>query len=79
MLGSDLASEVVAVGSDVTRFQVGDRVLAHAVGTDKDTNNPVEGAFQQYTVVLERMAAPIPHNLPFTHAAVLPLALSTAA
>jgi len=30
-------------------------------------------------VVLERMAAPIPHNLPFTHAAVLPLALSTAA
>jgi NADPH:quinone reductase-like Zn-dependent oxidoreductase len=79
VLGSDLAGEVVEVGRAVTRFRVGDRVLAHAVGTDKDSKSPAEGAFQQYTVVLERMASPIPDSLPFEDAAVLPLALSTAA
>ena len=32
VLGSDVAGEVVAVGGDVSRFGVGDRVLAHVVG-----------------------------------------------
>ncbi|MFY9927072.1 MAG: zinc-binding alcohol dehydrogenase family protein [Streptosporangiaceae bacterium] len=79
VLGSDVAGEVVEVGRAVTRFQVGDRVLGHAVGTDKDSNRAAEGGFQQYTVVLERMAAPIPDTMPFEDAAVLPLAVSTAA
>ncbi len=78
VLGSDVAGEVVEVGKAVTRFRVGDRVLAHAVGVDKDTNRAAEGAFQEYTVVLERMAAPIPDAMPFQDAAVLPLAVSTA-
>ena len=73
VLGSDLAGEVVEVGSDVTR------VLGHAVGTDKGRNNPAEGAFQEYTVVLARMATPIPETMPYEDAAVLPLGLSTAA
>ncbi len=79
VLGSDIAGEVVEVGSAVTRLTVGDRVLGHAVGTDKDRNNPAEGAFQIYTVVLAHMAAPIPSTMPYERAAVLPLALSTAA
>jgi NADPH:quinone reductase-like Zn-dependent oxidoreductase len=79
VLGSDVAGEVVEVGKAVTRFHVGDRVLGHAVGTDKDSNSAAEGAFQHYTVVLERMASPIPETLPFEDAAVLPLAISTAA
>ncbi len=79
VLGSDAAGEVAEVGKAVTRFRVGDRVLGHAVGTDKDTNRAAEGAFQQYTVVLERMASLIPDTLPFEEAAVLPLAVSTAA
>ena len=79
VLGSDVAGEVVEVGQAVTRFRVGDRVLGHAVGTDKDSNSAAEGAFQHYTVVLERLAAPIPDTLPFEDAAVLPLAVSTAA
>lgn len=79
ILGSDIAGEVVEVGPGVTRFSAGDRVLAHAVGTEKSRNNAAEGAFQEYTVVLEHMAAPIPATLAYENAAVLPLALSTAA
>jgi NADPH:quinone reductase-like Zn-dependent oxidoreductase len=79
VLGSDVAGEVVQVGKDVTRFTVGDRVIGHAVGTDKDTNRASEGTFQRYSVVLERMACPIPGSLSFEQASVLPLALSTAA
>ncbi|HEY2277170.1 MAG TPA: zinc-binding alcohol dehydrogenase family protein [Streptosporangiaceae bacterium] len=79
VLGADTAGEVAEVGRAVTRFRVGDRVLGHAVGSDKDCNSAARGAFQQYTVVLERLACPVPDPMPFAQAAVLPLALSTAA
>lgn len=79
ILGSDLAGEVVEIGSGVTRFTIGDRVLAHAVGTDPARNSAAEGSFQTYTVVLENMTAPIPNDMPYENAAVLPLGLSTAA
>ncbi len=79
VLGSDLAGEVVQVGSGVTRFKVGDRVLAHAVGVDKKRNSAPEGSFQDYTVVLAHMTSPIPDSMSYESAAVLPLALSTAA
>ena len=79
ILGSDLAGEVVEVGADVTRFKRGDRVLAHAIGTDRKRNSAAEGAFQHFTVVLATMASPIPDDLSYESAAVLPLGLSTAA
>lgn len=78
ILGADLAGEVAAVGSGVTRFAVGDRVLGHAVGTDKSRSG-TEGSFQDYTVVLAHLAAPLPEDLSYEQASVLPLALSTAA
>ena len=79
IFGCDLAGEVVEVGKGVTRFSVGDRVLGHAMGMDKKRNSAAEGAFQEYTVVLAHMAAPIPDTLSYENAAVLPLTLSTAA
>jgi len=79
VLGSDLAGEVAAVGSSVTRFAVGDRVLAHAVGVDKKRNSAAEGSFQERTIALERMTCPIPDFMTYEDAAVLPLAVSTAA
>ena len=79
ILGSDTAGEVAEVGPDITRFKVGDRALAHAVGTDPKRNSAAEGTFQTYSVILERMAAPIPSEMSFESAAVLPLGLSTAA
>lgn len=79
VLGGDLAGKVVEVGSNVTRFQVGERVLAHAVAMDKERNRASEGAFQQYTVIRDNLAAPIPDSLSYEKACVLPLTLSTAA
>ncbi len=79
VLGADVAGEVVEVGSAVTRFRPGDRVLALAVGTDKDADSSAQGAFQQYVVALDRLAAPIPASMAYADAAVLPLGLATAA
>ncbi len=79
ILGSDVAGEVVEVGAGVTRFKAGDRVLGHALGSEKSRNNPAEGAFQTYTVISERMASPIPDSMAYERAAALPLGLSTAA
>ena len=79
VMGSDVAGEVVAVGPGGTRFAVGDRVIGHAAGVERSRNRPEEGAFQTHAVLLERVSSPIPDTLPFEQAAVLPLALSTAA
>lgn len=77
IIGSDIAGTVEEVGSSVTRFHPGDRVLAHA---DELTNNKSsQGAFQRYVVVESHMVAPIPDSLSYTSAAVIPLCVSTAA
>ncbi|MEF2977044.1 zinc-binding alcohol dehydrogenase family protein [Subtercola sp. YIM 133946] len=79
VLGEDVAGEVVEVGSAVTRFSVGDRVLAYVVGMEKGRNHQPEGGFQLYSVARAMLAAPLPESLSFEQAAVLPLAVSTAA
>jgi len=79
VLGSDVAGEVVEIGSRVTRLAIGDRVVGFAAGSDKQRNRAAEGGFQDYVVLLAHMAAPIPDTMSFEDAAVLPLGLSTAA
>lgn len=71
VLGNELAGEVIAVGSHVTRFRVGDRVFAR-VAKDR------AGAFAEHACVDEDNAAHIPQNLDFTAAAAVPLAGLTA-
>jgi NADPH:quinone reductase-like Zn-dependent oxidoreductase len=70
-LGNELAGEVVAVGSRVERFRVGDRVFAR-VAKDR------AGAFAERACVDEDYAALMPGTLDFTEAAALPLAGLTA-
>ncbi|KAI8964452.1 GroES-like protein [Daldinia sp. FL1419] len=72
--GSDVAGTVVEVGPNVSKFKVGDRVLGLAAGFDARY-----GGFQNYVVLEEKVVAPIPLDLGFTEASVLPLGLSTAA
>ena len=79
VLGSDVAGEVVAVGPDVTDLRVGDRVTAFAAGQEKARNRASEGGFQRYVTVLERVTTRLPADVAFDRAAVLPLALATAA
>jgi len=50
VLGTDLAGEVLAVGSGVSRFAPGDRVLGLALGVEKTVNRPAEGAFQDSVI-----------------------------
>ena len=71
VLGNELAGEVIAVGGDVKRFHVGDRVFAR-VAKDR------AGAFAEQACVGEDDAALMPGNLDFTAAAAVPLAALTA-
>jgi alcohol dehydrogenase len=71
VLGNELAGEVIAVGGDVKRFVVGDRVFAR-VAKDR------AGAFAEQACVNVDDAAHMPRNLDFTAAAAVPLAGLTA-
>lgn len=75
VMGEDVAGIVVAVGDGVTRFRVGDRVLA--VAAVIPSNSYPEGGFQHYTVVREWLTTPLPESISFERACVLPLALIT--
>jgi NADPH:quinone reductase-like Zn-dependent oxidoreductase len=79
VLGEDVAGVVDEVGPGVTRFAVGDRVVAYAVGMEKGRRHAPEGGFQTRVIVRTDLAAPIPDALAFADAAVLPLGISTAA
>ncbi len=79
ILGSDVTGEVVAVGASVSRFKPGDRVLGLALGVDKLANRASEGAFQHYVILRQDATTAIPDGMSFQRAAVLPLAVATAA
>jgi NADPH:quinone reductase-like Zn-dependent oxidoreductase len=79
ILGTDVAGDVVEVGSSVTRFKVGDRVVGQAIGLAEARNRSAESGFQKYVVLQEFMVAPLPPSLEYEKAVVLPLALGTAA
>jgi alcohol dehydrogenase len=71
VLGNELAGVVIAVGSEVNRFRVGDRVFAR-VAKDR------AGAFAERACIDEDHAALMPRDLAFTAAAAVPLAGLTA-
>jgi NADPH:quinone reductase-like Zn-dependent oxidoreductase len=65
--GLDVAGTVVAVGSEVTRFKVGDEVFGIS-----------RGSFAEYAAVREDKLAHKPANLTFKQAAVVPISGGTA-
>jgi NADPH:quinone reductase-like Zn-dependent oxidoreductase len=79
VLGLDVAGEVVEVGKNVKRFQVGDRVLGFCRGVDEKVNSSAEGAFQNYTVLQADLTSHIPPSVTYESASVVPLGLATAA
>lgn len=74
--GNDFAGEVVQVGSNVSRFQVGDRVFGFTFGlnpTDKTA-----GAFAQYVRATADLTAKIPPSMSYQDASTLGLGIATA-
>lgn len=63
--GSDGAGEVVAVGRNITRFKVGDRVYAYGFG------NPKGGFYAEYAAVKASNAARVPKGLTTEEAGAL--------
>jgi NADPH:quinone reductase-like Zn-dependent oxidoreductase len=78
VLGSDVAGIVAEIGSDVeTSLSVGRRVLAFASGFFQN-GSPDQGAFQKLTLAPWQCVVPIPDDLSFEKASMLPLAALTA-
>jgi zinc-binding alcohol dehydrogenase family protein len=71
VLGYDAAGVVVAVGSDVSFFKPGDKVV-YAGAMDRPGTNA------EYHAVDERIVGRMPHSLSFAKAAALPLTSITA-
>lgn len=69
--GCDVAGVVRAVGSEVTRFRVGDEVFG-------DATNSGWGGFAEYVAIDEQTVARKPENASFEEAAALPTAGATA-
>ncbi len=66
--GLELAGEVIAIGPDVFRFKVGDRVMAVVGG----------GALAELAVVHERTVMPVPDGMSWIEAGGFPEAFTTA-
>jgi NADPH:quinone reductase-like Zn-dependent oxidoreductase len=71
LLGVDIAGQVEAVGSGVTRFTSGDAVYANLLDHGY-------GGFAEYVSVPVAVMAPKPANLSFEEAAAVPMAATTA-
>ncbi|MBW0109878.1 NADP-dependent oxidoreductase [Pseudonocardia sp. KRD-182] len=70
VLGNEAAGVVEAVGRDVEGFAVGDEVFGNTA--------PTSGAFAEQALLTAGATAHKPAGLPFTTAAVLPVAAATA-
>lgn len=71
VLGWDVAGIIEQVGSEVTNWQVGDRIVARP-----DTTK--FGTYAEFTIVDEHLLAPLSEKINFDEAAALPLAGLTA-
>lgn len=74
--GCDFAGIIEAVGPGVTRFTVGDRVLAVTFGLNP--SDKTAGAFAEYALATEDLSCHVPNSLSFTQACSMGLGITTA-
>ncbi|CAL0298959.1 unnamed protein product [Lupinus luteus] len=75
--GYDVAGVVVRIGSQVTKFKVGDEVYGD-INEIAIQNVKTIGSLAEYTTAEEKLLAHKPNNLSFSEAASLPAAIITA-
>ncbi|KAL1943195.1 hypothetical protein VTO73DRAFT_4270 [Trametes versicolor] len=87
--GSDLAGEIVALGSEVAHWAIGDRVSSnfatdHVFGDPTKENKatglggPIDGVLTEYKVLPAHALVHIPEHLSYEEASTLPCAAVTA-
>lgn len=76
VLGSDVAGTVLAVGSSVTNVKVGTRVCGYAPAFFVK-GKPDYGAFQEKVLVPMENVCPLPEQISFMEACLLPMAVQT--
>lgn len=74
ILGMDVAGEIVQLGEKVSKWRVGDRVLATFEGLGRERN----GAYAEYTTLPAHQLYRIPEDLDYIAAASIGLAFTTA-
>jgi NADPH:quinone reductase len=67
VLGHDCSGSIAALGSDVTRFQIGDEVWVYLGGPCSN------GGYAEYTTVPHQFVSRKPRNLDFFQAAAIPV------
>src|SRR5262245_41000693 len=65
--GVDAAGEIEAVGTEVTAFKRGDRIMARG-----------RGCFAEYVLIDPALATPVPPRLSWEHAGATPISYVTA-
>ena len=80
IVGIDVAGEVVARGSEVSRFAIGDRVLVDPIDRVKGglLGETFDGGLAEYVRVPAHMLIPLDDAISFEEAAALPVAYGTA-
>ena len=81
-LGHEVAGTVDQLGSNVSEFKIGDRVLVIAgerneKGQITTLGFDYDGGYAEYVIAKESLLVKIPDDLPFEEAAIIPDAVST--
>src|SRR3954469_11031962 len=79
IIGLDMAGEISEVGSDVTKWKAGDRVLVNPVNKKKGLmGEMLDGGMAEYCLVAADQLVAMPDGVSFEDAASLPVAYGTA-
>jgi NADPH:quinone reductase-like Zn-dependent oxidoreductase len=79
IIGLDMAGEIAEIGSGVTGWRVGDRVLVNPVNKKKGLmGEMLDGGMAEYCLVAADQLVAMPAGVSFEEAAALPVAYGTA-
>ncbi|KAI0966400.1 alcohol dehydrogenase GroES-like domain-containing protein [Xylaria arbuscula] len=74
--GHDFAGMVARIGEGITRYQIGDRVLATTIGLSP--SDRTAGAFAEYALGFADLACKIPDDMSFENACPMGVSIGTA-